>query len=83
MPDHLHMCLRGALEDSPEAIAIGYMNESCRKLGVVGLWRPSYYVGTTGAYNMNAVRSYTPWASDGASPSGSRSGAQQKAPEAL
>ena len=74
MPDHLHMCLRGALEDSPEAIAIGYMNESCRKLGVVGLWRPSYYVGTTGAYNMSAVRSYTPWASGGASPSGSRSG---------
>ena len=74
MPDHLHMCLRGALVDSPEAIAIAYMNESCRKLGVVGLWKPSYYVGTTGAYNMNAVRSYTPWASDGASPSGSHSG---------
>jgi hypothetical protein len=64
MPDHLHMCLRGALEDSPEAIAIAYMNESCRKLGVVGLWRPSYYVGTTGAYNMNAVRGHTPLASD-------------------
>jgi len=56
MPDHLHVCLRGAVADSPEAIAIGYMNESCRKLGVAGLWRPSYYVGTTGAYNMNAVR---------------------------
>ncbi len=46
---------------------------SCRKLGVVGLWRPSYYVGTTGAYNMNAVRGRTPWASDGTSPSGSPS----------
>jgi hypothetical protein len=73
MPDHLNMCLRGALEDSPEAIAIAYMNESCRKLGVVGLWRPSYYVGTTGAYSMNAVRGRTPWASDGTSPSGSQS----------
>ncbi|MBL8812447.1 MAG: transposase [Planctomycetaceae bacterium] len=56
MPDHLHVCLRGAVADSPETIAIGYMNESCRKLGIMGLWRPSYYVGTTGAYNMNAVR---------------------------
>jgi REP element-mobilizing transposase RayT len=56
MPDHLHLCLRGAVADSPEAIALGYMNESCRRLGVVGLWRPSYYVGTTGTYNMNAVR---------------------------
>ena len=56
MPDHLHVCLRGAVADSPETIAISYMNASCRKLGAVGLWRPSYYVGTTGAYNMNAVR---------------------------
>lgn len=56
MPDHLHMCLRGAVTDSPEAIAVGFMNELCRRLRVVSLWRPSYYVGTTGAYNMNAVR---------------------------
>jgi REP element-mobilizing transposase RayT len=56
MPDHLHMCLRGAVADSPEGIAIRFMNETCQRLGVVGLWRPSYYVGTTGAYNMNAVR---------------------------
>ena len=56
MPDHLHLCLRGAVADSPQAIALGYMNESCRRIGVMGLWRPSYYVGTTGVYNMNAVR---------------------------
>lgn len=56
MPDHLHLCLRGSVSDSPETIAISYMNESCRRLKVVGLWRPSFYVGTTGAYNMNAVR---------------------------
>ena len=56
MLDHLHLFLRGVVAESPEAIAIGYMNESCRRLGVLGLWRPSYYVGTTGVYNMNAVR---------------------------
>jgi REP element-mobilizing transposase RayT len=56
MPDHLHLCLRGKAAESPEAIALDFMNESCRELRVAGLWRPSYYVGTTGAYNMNAVR---------------------------
>lgn len=57
MPDHLHLSLRGAVADSPEAIAMAYLNESCRRLKVNELWRPSYYVGTIGAYNMNAVRS--------------------------
>ena len=56
MPDHLHLCLCGAVTESPETIALSYMNESCRRLGALGLWVPSYYVGTTGAYNMNAVR---------------------------
>ena len=58
MPDHLHLSLGGGnVEDSPEAIAIFYMNETCRRLKALGLWRPSYYIGTTGIYNMNAVRS--------------------------
>ena len=57
MPDHLHLGLRGSVADSPERIALSYMNESCRSLKVTGLWRPSFYVGTTGVYNMNAVRS--------------------------
>jgi len=56
MPDHLHVCLRGAIADSPEAIALVYLNETCRMQSANGLWRPSYYVGTIGVYNMNAVR---------------------------
>jgi REP element-mobilizing transposase RayT len=56
MPDHLHLSIRGNVADSPETVAIAYMNETCRRLKAVGLWQPSYYVGTTGAYNMNAVR---------------------------
>ena len=57
MPDHLHISLRGSVADSPESIALAYLNESCRRLNANGLWRPSYYVGTIGMYNMNAVRS--------------------------
>jgi REP element-mobilizing transposase RayT len=56
MPDHVHLSLRGIATESPETIALWYMNETCFRLNVMGLWRPSYYVGTTGVYNMNAVR---------------------------
>ena len=57
LPDHVHLSLRGAIADSPEAIAMAYLNDSCRMLRANELWRPSYYVGSIGAYNMNAVRS--------------------------
>jgi REP element-mobilizing transposase RayT len=56
MPDHLHLSLRGVIADSPETIAIGLMNETYSRLQVNSLWKPSYYVGTCGGYNMNAVR---------------------------
>jgi REP element-mobilizing transposase RayT len=56
MPDHLHIGLRGVVEESPEAIALAFMNEICRGMKINPIWRPSYYVGTVGAYNMNAVR---------------------------
>ena len=56
MPDHLHIGLRGVVEESPEAIALAFMNETCRSMKINPIWRPSYYVGTVGAYNMNAVR---------------------------
>ncbi len=57
MPDHLHVSLRGRVEDSPEAIALSLMNETSRRLNVVGLWKPSFYAGTIGVYSMDAVRS--------------------------
>ena len=56
MPDHLHIGVRGVVEESPEAIALAFMNETCRSMKINPIWRPSYYVGTVGAYNMNAVR---------------------------
>ncbi|MEQ1830759.1 MAG: transposase [Pirellula sp.] len=56
MPDHLHVGLRGVVAESPESIALALMNETCQRMKVNPIWRPSFYAGTTGAYNMNAVR---------------------------
>ena len=56
MPDHLHLALRGNVEDSPEKIALSFMNNIAFAFGQQGIFRPSYYVGTFGEYDMGAVR---------------------------
>lgn len=57
MPDHLHMALRGDVSQSPEEIALGFMNNLAHLMGQVMLWEPSYHVSTFGAYDMWAIRS--------------------------
>jgi REP element-mobilizing transposase RayT len=47
MPDHLHLALRGNIEESPEEIALALMNNLAYALGQNPIWRPSYYVGTS------------------------------------
>lgn len=59
MPDHLHLVLRGNIEDSPATIALGFMNNLAYALGQQPVWRFGYYVGTCGEYDMNAVRGGT------------------------
>mgnify|MGYP000897751410 CR=1 FL=1 len=56
MPDHLHLALRGNVEESPEEIALGFMNNIAFAFGQRAVLRPSYYVGTFGDYDMGAVR---------------------------
>jgi REP element-mobilizing transposase RayT len=56
MPDHLHMALRGHIEDAPETIALSFMNNLAYALGQKPLWQFGYYAGTFGEYDMNAVR---------------------------
>lgn len=56
MPDHLHISLRGNLDHSPEQIALAFQNNLAYTLGQVRVWQASYYVGTFGEYDMNAVR---------------------------
>jgi len=56
MPDHLHMAVRGNVQQSPESIALGFMNSIADAFGQQLVLRPSYYVGTFGEYEMRAVR---------------------------
>ena len=59
MPDHLHVALRGNIEHSPHEIALAFQNNLAYALGQVRLWRHTYYVGTFGEYDMQAIRRRT------------------------
>jgi REP element-mobilizing transposase RayT len=56
MPDHVHLALRGDIEQSPEEIALAFMNNIAFAFGQKAVFRPSFYVGTFGEYDMGAVR---------------------------
>lgn len=56
LPDHLHMALRGDIEQSPQDIALCYLNNLAYALGQKAVWQFGYYAGTFGEYDMGAVR---------------------------
>jgi hypothetical protein len=53
--DHLHMVLGCGYEESPEDVALSYLNNLAYVHGMVELYCQSYYVGTLGEYDMGAV----------------------------
>lgn len=55
MPDHLHLLLRANVEHSPAQVSEMFQNETANAIGF-RVWKDTYYVGTTGEYNMNAIR---------------------------
>lgn len=56
LPDHVHFTLKLRYEVSPAEVALSYMNNIAFKHGMLNLWMPSYFVGTIGPYDLNAVR---------------------------
>jgi REP element-mobilizing transposase RayT len=48
LPDHLHLALRGALEQAPEEIALAFLNNLAHVLDRRSWWMPGYYAGTFG-----------------------------------
>jgi REP element-mobilizing transposase RayT len=56
LPDHLHASLRGNIEQSPEDIALSFLNNLAFVMGQQALWQFGYYVGTFSEYDMGAVR---------------------------
>jgi len=56
MPDHAHLAVRGHPEHSPNRIARAFQEATARKVGMLGFWKDTFYVGTFGEYGMAAVR---------------------------
>ena len=54
--DHLHMTLGCGVSESPEEIALAYMNNLAFSQGMKSIFEFSYYVGTIGEYDRGAVR---------------------------
>ena len=55
LPDHIHLALGCPEEQSPEEIALGYMNNCAHACGMKPVLQHSYYVGTFGEYDLGAV----------------------------
>jgi REP element-mobilizing transposase RayT len=56
LPDHLHVAVRGVIDQSPEAISLSFLNNLAYSLGQRPWWQHGYYAGTFGEYSMAAVR---------------------------
>jgi REP element-mobilizing transposase RayT len=56
LPDHLHAALGCGFEESPEDVALGYMNNLAFAHGMQPVFCASYYVGTFGEYDIGAIR---------------------------
>jgi len=56
LPDHLHATLGCGFDESPEEVALAYMNNLAFAHGMKPLFCESYYIGTFGEYDMGAIR---------------------------
>ena len=56
MHDHVHMALRGDIAQSPEEMALCFMNNLAYMMGYNREWEARYYVGTFSEYGMDVIR---------------------------
>jgi REP element-mobilizing transposase RayT len=56
LTNHLHVLLGPAITDSPESVALSLMNELANVYDLKPVLRYSYYAGTFGRYDRNAIR---------------------------
>jgi len=56
MPDHVHMALRGNIAESPEEIALAFMNNTAFAMGQNAIWQHGFYAGTFSEYDVRALR---------------------------
>ena len=55
LPDHIHLALRCKIDESPESVALSYLNNLAFALGMTRVFRFGYYVGTFGEYDLGAI----------------------------
>jgi REP element-mobilizing transposase RayT len=60
LPDHLHATLACGYKESPEEVALGYMNNLAFAHRMQPVFCASYYVGTFGEYDLGAIRRNIP-----------------------
>ena len=56
LSDHVHLTLGCALNESPEEVALSYLNNLAHVEGMKSVYQYGYYVGTFGEYDLDAVR---------------------------
>lgn len=56
MPDHVHAALGGDIEQSPDEIALAFLNNLAFALGQNRVWQDGYYVGTFSEYDLKVLR---------------------------
>jgi REP element-mobilizing transposase RayT len=54
--DHIHVTLGCEVTQSPEDVALGYLNNLAYVEGMRPVYQAGYYVGTFGEYDLNAIR---------------------------
>jgi len=55
LPDHLHLALGCHLEESPEEVVLGYLNNLAFARGMKPVFRFSYFVGTFSEYDLGVI----------------------------
>ena len=55
MPDHVHMAIRGNIEESAEEIALSFQNGLAKVVGCRA-WQDGYYAGTFSEYDLDVIR---------------------------
>jgi REP element-mobilizing transposase RayT len=55
VPDHIHLLMGCPWKQSPEEIALGYLNNCAYACGMKPVYKYGYYTGTIGEYDQGAV----------------------------
>ncbi len=54
--NHLHILLGADVTESPRGVVLSLMNNLAYAFGMKRIYRPSFYVGTFGSYDRDAIR---------------------------